>query len=57
MTLYMRYVDAKNNVSVQSHQVWDRDRFLATRKADWEKEGGTATEVNQEVYRRHAWGK
>jgi len=57
MILYMRYVDAKNKVSVQSHQVWDAERFLAQRKADWKKEGGTATEVNRDVYRRHNWAK
>jgi hypothetical protein len=57
MILYMRYVDAKNKVSVQSHQVWDRDRFVETRKSDWKKEGGMATEVNRDVYREHNWSK
>jgi len=57
MTVYMRYVDKKGGVSVQSHQVWDKGRFLAARKADWEKEDGTATEVNQDTYRRHNWKK
>ena len=57
MIVYMRYVDAKGNVAVQSHQVWDKDRFLTRRKTDWEKEDGTATEVNQDVYKRHNWRK
>lgn len=56
-TLYMRYTDAKNNVSIVSHQTWDAARFIASQKAAYEKEDGTATEVNQDVYRRHNWNK
>jgi len=56
-TVYLRYVDKQGHVSVMSHQCWDAERFLIERKKDWEKEDGTATQVNQDVYRRHNWNK
>ncbi len=54
-TLYLRHEDKHGSVSVQSHQVWDRERFLEAQKVAAEKEGGVVTEVNQETYRRHNW--
>lgn len=55
MTLYMRYVDKHGNVTVQAHQVWDKERFVEARQADQMKEGGSVTEVDADTYRRHNW--
>lgn len=57
MTVYMKYTDKNGSSSVQSHQCWDKDIFLATRKADWVKEGGAAVEVDSQTYREANWSK
>lgn len=56
MMIYMRYTDAAGKVSIQGHNVWDRDRFVAARKAEHEKLGGTAEQISQHAYREHVWG-
>lgn len=55
--IYMRYTDAAGKVWVQSHVVWDRDRFVAARKEEYRKLGGAVEQVTQGVYREYAWGK
>ncbi len=57
MTVYMKYTDKKGSSSVQSHQVWDKGRFLAARAAEAEKEGGSAVEVDSGTYREANWRK
>lgn len=58
MTVYMKYTDKKGSSSVQAHQVWPgKERFIALRKAEWEKEGGSAVEVDVQTYRTANWSK
>lgn len=57
MTLYMKYSDKHGNVSIQQHQVWDRERFIHAQMTAHAKEGGTALPTDQEDYRDHNWSK
>lgn len=56
-TVYLMASDKEGNQSVTAHQCWDKALFLESRKADYEKEGGSAVEVGAETYQRHNWQK
>jgi hypothetical protein len=55
MTLYMKYCDARGNVSIQQHQVWDKDLFVASQQKAYAKEGGSAVVTDAADYRDHNW--
>lgn len=44
--LYMRHTDASGRAVVREHRVWDKDAFLAARKAEAERANLDAPEVS-----------
>lgn len=50
-SLYMRYVDKAGASHVMEHRVWDADRFVLSRRAQAQKDGGTAERISSSQYR------
>ena len=45
--------DGRQTLTRTTHQVWDKEKFLAARQADAIRDGGHVEVITQEEYREH----
>ena len=52
--VYARHTDKSGSSYVQTHRVWDAEKFFETRAAEAAKEGGKARceQITQEQFRK-----
>ncbi len=56
-TLYLTHIDKSGARSVQQHQVWDREKFIASCQNNAKEEGGRIELATEEEYRETNWRK